>query len=671
MPSSPRRGATAARSDEKGKQSDKHKSKATAHGRENYMKNTASSSSRNIVRDSWREVPTKKRQGSHENVSKDKKHHPDASVPTNNSVNGANAPTVPVQIPRANVNGETRQPSNQHESVDTVNGIDHSVDNINSNVEDMETLINEGASFPDDAARHVYMRCKHATDTLALKKLNSFSKGDEITKILGGPYEWHRSCPAGPILICCKDLSQVTKLLDIEVFLGVPVAVEVAYNFNTVQGVISDPSICDMPIDLIKEKLKDQSVVNVRPIYTGPETERVRTNYIIISFRLRKLPRRIFFGRERHNITPYRLYAIQCTNCWWFGHKAERCTRSRTCKKCAKTGDRDHNYDSCLLATSEVKCKNCKGNHTPDNKDCPVWFKMSSIAKIRTNYQVSFKRAVTIFNKKFQLNNNHNNNNHNNIHNPARASTSTGRQDGNRAAPYVALSPSASRPASYREATRVPSSGRYDALQDMTDLDNAPESNVISPIIGSSSRATNYQTSTPMKSVRQKSHYVPAADRYSSSEEELGQFLGIRKRVSRQPKTAHARSPNRVPEQTADNSETEPEILSQVLPRYTPKKRAPQLPKPLPQSIPSGSQPIDPKPKPKSLLTEFLKLFTNLDPLMLLQAVFKILFAIPKLLQCTQDKDYEVQFEKLTDLINETLINIINAQDGGNTAPHH
>ena len=300
MPSSPGRRAatTAPRSDERGKQSSKHRSKGTAHG-QNYLRDTASSSSRNIVRDSWSDTPSRKRQGSHENVSKDKKHHPDASIPSN------------VNNPPADANGGAARRREKPNEPASVNNNINQNDNTNSNVEvtDMEILLNEGASIPDEAARHVYFRCRNKSDPLALKRLNSFAKGDELTRILGGPYEWHRSTPAGPILICCKDATQVTKLLGIDNFLGVTIDSEIAYNINTVQGVISDPSICDMPVELILEKLKDQHVVNVRPIFKGTESDRTRSNYIVISFRLRKLPRRIFLGRERHNITPYRLGA--------------------------------------------------------------------------------------------------------------------------------------------------------------------------------------------------------------------------------------------------------------------------------------------------------------------------------------------------------------------------
>ena len=236
MPPSPgRRGAATAapRPDEKGKSKPKQ-SQRTAHGA-NYLKETAASSSRHSVRDSWRDSNPKKRVGSHENVSKDKKHHPDATIP---KINVSDAEASNVNKPRPGTNGDAQRQHKSRESVVAANANDHSENNINppnhEEETDMEVILNHGISIPDEDARHVYIRCKHQTDRLALKKLNSFDKGDEISRIVEGEYDWHRSLPSGPILVVCKDATQVTKLLNVNTFLGVPVEVEVAYNYKTV-----------------------------------------------------------------------------------------------------------------------------------------------------------------------------------------------------------------------------------------------------------------------------------------------------------------------------------------------------------------------------------------------------------------------------------------------------
>ena len=554
MPSSPgRRGAATAapRTDEKGKSKSKQ-SQRTAHGA-NYLKETAASSSRHSVRDSWRDSNPKKRVGSHENVSRDKKHHPDATIPPKVKVSDAEASNTNKNKPTPGANGDAARQPNLRESVVAANANDHSGNNVNPpNPEeetDMEVILNHGISIPDEDARHVYIRCKDQSDRLALKKLNSFDKGDEVSRIVEGEYEWHRSLPSGPILVVCKDATQVTKLLNVNTFLGVPVETEVAYNFNTVQGVISDPSICDMPMETIKEKLKSQHVVNVRPIYSG--TDRTKTNYVAISFRLKKLPRRIFLGRERHNVSPYRVYANQCTNCWWFGHKAVKCTRPQVCKRCAKKGELDHNYESCTLVNGNFNCKNCNGNHTADDKDCPAWRKQSAVAKIRSNYQVSFKRAVDIYNKKNRQNANNNIGSSNNDNRNIANSINSGRQSGGRADSYIALTPKGPRGSSYSEAARAPPSGRYSVLQDMTVLDNAPEDNYFSPQPSTSRASNSNRRNRREASTRPRTHNVPASAQYSSSEEELVDYLGMRKGNSKMSKGARARPPREEAERTA------------------------------------------------------------------------------------------------------------------------
>ena len=204
---------------------------------------------------------------------------------------------------------------------------------VENDVSGMDIILNNFDNIPDDSASLIHLWCQ-SSDPQALKKLNSFAVGDAILDILG-EYPWHRTMASGPILVCCSSLEQVNKLLAITNFLNISVKPEVAYSFGTVLGVVSDPSICDMTMPEILERLKSQKVVNVRPIFTGTGENRIRTVHTILSFRLPHLPRHVKFGRTRQRVIPYRVYASQCTRCLWFGHRAERCSRFYVCKFCA------------------------------------------------------------------------------------------------------------------------------------------------------------------------------------------------------------------------------------------------------------------------------------------------------------------------------------------------
>lgn len=57
----------------------------------------------------------------------------------------------------------------------------------------------------------------------------------------------------------------------------------------------------------------------------------------------------------------------QCHNCEGFGHKASNCHNHTRCVKCGE----NHNSRECKV--SELKCANCKGNHSASYKGCPVY----------------------------------------------------------------------------------------------------------------------------------------------------------------------------------------------------------------------------------------------------------------------------------------------------------
>ena len=248
-----------------------------------------------------------KRQGSRRNPNVDeKRHHSEAPAQDSNVINEVSTSAEVTA-------GASAMPGAEPSADAGARDLDNS--QVEDNTSGMEVVLNEGASIPDDSARHIYLRCQ-SSDPQALKKLNSFAVGDAIFDILG-EYPWHRTMASGPILVCCSSLEQVNKLLAITNFLNISVKPEVAYSFGTVQGVVSDPSICDMTMPEILERLKSQKVVNVRPIFTGTGENRIRTVHTILSFRLPHLPRHVKFGKTRLRVIPYRMYASQCHKCLW------------------------------------------------------------------------------------------------------------------------------------------------------------------------------------------------------------------------------------------------------------------------------------------------------------------------------------------------------------------
>ena len=57
----------------------------------------------------------------------------------------------------------------------------------------------------------------------------------------------------------------------------------------------------------------------------------------------------------------------QCFKCQAYGHKAETCTRTTTCGRCAE----EHETRVCTASAEVNKCTHCNGGHPAWHFDCP------------------------------------------------------------------------------------------------------------------------------------------------------------------------------------------------------------------------------------------------------------------------------------------------------------
>ena len=589
-----------------------------------------------------------KRKGSSHNISlEDKKHCPNVSVPL----------TQP----------DTAEAEVSNLVIDTAPSADHLPDQ--GGTDDMETGLAHNISIPDADARHVYIRSRQEGHPLALKKLNSFAKSDAIFGIIGD-YPWHKTLESGPILVLCATAEQVNKLLSIDTFLSIPVSVEVAYNYGTVQGVISDASICDMSPNDVLVRLKSQSVVHLRPIYTGSGENRVRSQYTILSFRLDKLPRTVKLGRSSHRIIPYRVYASQCTNCWWFGHRTDNCSRTKVCAHCGKKDD-SHDPESCKTSIGEgvLKCNNCFGNHNPDNRECPAWMKQVAVAKLRSVHQVGYHKALEIYNKR--------NKNSNKRNKPNPHPTRTGNPGGGRGA-----QPAPTSSGSYSSAVRTPPTGQQGgSLTGMSEPGSSrfPLFNYFDLLASAPTHSDevavpqgdNHETDP----VRPRARPRPRRAQGSSAGGELMDHLGPRSLRSEGSVGLSAQDPpeNAVPPR--DGSDPETEFLSQVLRRT--KNHVPKVAPPQPTADPHHG------PNRLSELLAAQKAATATDisykeamPLpssrnvgpydrsVFIDSLIKIICVLPALFRAESKGEFDTVFKRFTDLISNIIIGLEESRDG-------
>ena len=507
-----------------------------------------------------------------------------------------------------------------------------------SNTETDVDLFDQNISIHDQEARHVFIKCLSQANPKALFEINSFDKSDIIEGIIGD-FPFQKTLASGKLLVEVNDADHLGKLLKIKSFGEIPVVAEIAYHIGTVQGVVQDPSICDMPIQTLLNKLKAQHVVNVRPIFKGPES--TRTKYVILSFRLKKLPRSILFGRENKRVVPYRNNVTQCTKCWWFGHREVQCIRPKTCKACNIKGD-SHDSEVCMADPSKpLNCSNCGGNHTADDKICPIWTKQLDIAKIRTQNNLSYNKALEVYNKK-NLSQNNGNKALKKVINPNKDIASS--------SDYVALSPKNNY--NYSEALKSPKIVRQP------------------PPVSTDDEGGIWQIAGSKKTRRKQSTYVAPNKRHTqplSSEDELIRYLD--QGATRHPTSVEGASTSvgslithgkdqRLTHTLSQSDEdtSTGEILSQVLRRrkninvpfrpQTIKKTKPIIPENLPTPIVEGS-----KEDSKDIGVQ-----TQLIIKKLLKAIYRIFISFHKYLTAKDDdNNCDFNIEILTSIINVSL----------------
>ncbi|XP_055543809.1 uncharacterized protein LOC129729324 [Wyeomyia smithii] len=80
------------------------------------------------------------------------------------------------------------------------------------------------------------------------------------------------------------------------------------------------------------------------------------------------------------------------TRVYKYGHTKNRCKAAARCRNCSKVHDFD---EECK---NKPYCLNCKGEHGPSSRKCPVYLAEKEITRIRVTKRIDYKEAVKQFN---------------------------------------------------------------------------------------------------------------------------------------------------------------------------------------------------------------------------------------------------------------------------------
>lgn len=171
--------------------------------------------------------------------------------------------------------------------------------------------------------------------------------------------------------------------------------VKIPHAFVFKFGVVKDLDLDEDFNDNIKEiQNSNASVCEVKQLtYRDKDGAMKPSHKISLKFRSNELPTHVFAYGLRLPVHPFMNKVKSCSKCGRLNHETDQCKSvKQMCTKCYG----DHEVENC----DKVQCKNCKGPHLSNDKNCPAIKKQEKVNKIVSKAGVSFKEAKKIFNKK-------------------------------------------------------------------------------------------------------------------------------------------------------------------------------------------------------------------------------------------------------------------------------
>lgn len=166
---------------------------------------------------------------------------------------------------------------------------------------------------------------------------------------------------------------------------------------NHSKGVIYSKALLILSDEEILNNLKSQNACEIyrfkKHVLNGTSIE---YGSFAITFANLKRPETVQISFLNLQVYPLWEKPMQCKHCMLIGHTIKRCKmlHESFCKNCfhRTLNEKIHN---CIDI-----CKNCKGTHMSNVKNCPSYIKEESILRFKTSEQISYHEAKIRFNSK-------------------------------------------------------------------------------------------------------------------------------------------------------------------------------------------------------------------------------------------------------------------------------
>lgn len=197
------------------------------------------------------------------------------------------------------------------------------------------------------------------------------------------------------ILITFDSDLEANKFIECKTFSDLEWRCQITSEVGISYGIIKDVELDLVDDEIIKNITSDINIVsakrlNKRNYKDDTGSGWIKCETIRLGFKGPQLPNHILIHNLKVNVLPYVFPVTQCSRCWKFGHTRLLCPSTKhVCPKCTK------NHENCK--TTNFCCVNCRGNHMALQKICPVFQKEKRIRELMSEFQCTYRKALTIY----------------------------------------------------------------------------------------------------------------------------------------------------------------------------------------------------------------------------------------------------------------------------------
>lgn len=191
----------------------------------------------------------------------------------------------------------------------------------------------------------------------------------------------------GKILLLTHSVDTAAQVLQLQAIADVPVTPRIQYDSITTKFLLYG-----IPVDVSCEELADELVYNgvhvleIRRFLRKNQGHATPTTTVLVSMLGTQIPSEVKLYYQIHKLTMFIDRPRPCLNCWQYNHNTKSCRSDKLCKFCSVS------HEGKCQGLSP-KCSNCQGEHTADDKSCPLYERETRIQKYKCEHHLSIAEA--------------------------------------------------------------------------------------------------------------------------------------------------------------------------------------------------------------------------------------------------------------------------------------